>query len=68
MQQGQSYFPPLVRTRINLSDFTAQHHSAARSCFPPTASSGNVFENYGKAELVGGSVSDLTKDFVIVTF
>ena len=58
-----------VRTRINLSDFTAQHHSVTGMCFPPsTVLSGNVFENYGETKWVGGSASGLTIDFAVVTF
>ena len=36
-------------------------------CLPPsTALSENVFENYGDAELVGGSASGLVKFVVVV--
>ena len=36
-------------------------------CLPPsTALSENVFENYGDAELVGGSASGLAKFVVVV--
>ena len=58
----------LVRAGINLSDYTGRHHSVEWRCFPPfDALSGNVFET-GEAGLVGGNVSGLTKDLVVVTF
>ena len=61
----------LIRTAINLFHFTAQHHSAAwrlLSSFYCIIWKCVWNPWYLEAELVGGSASGLTKDYIVVSF